>query len=59
MIQARGSSLNEIGSTSEWELDTRYVMNVEISEFADGLEVKFRKKKGAKDDRILRFLTRV
>lgn len=51
MIQARDSkSLNQIGSTSELGLDTRYILTVEILEFADGLEVRFGKKKGVKDD---------
>lgn len=50
MIQARDSrGLNEIGSPSEQRLDTRYIVNEEIIGFADGLEVKFRKKK-VKDD---------
>ena len=50
MIQARDSrGLNEIGSPSEQGLDTRYIVNEEIIGFADGLGVKFRKKK-VKDD---------
>lgn len=50
MIQARDSrGLNEIGSPSEQRLDTRYIVNEEIIGFAEGLEVKFRKKK-VKDD---------
>lgn len=57
MIQARDSrGLNEIGSTSEQELETGYIVNVEIIAFAVGLEVKFGKKKGVKDE-LPRFLT--
>lgn len=48
MIQARDSKdLNQIGSTSELGLNTRYILTVE---FADELEVRFGKKKGLKDD---------
>ena len=51
MIQAKDSKdLNQIGITSELGLDTRYILTVEILEFADGLELRFGKKKGVKED---------
>lgn len=46
IIQARDSKgLNQTGSTSELGLGTRYILTVEILEFADGLEVRFGKRK--------------
>lgn len=44
--QAReDGGLNQVGSVSEKCLDTRYVLNEEMTGFADGLNVRFEKRR--------------